>query len=114
VERCLACEAVVHRETSSANAISVCSALSCTLWRRRPRYGDAVLPRSGSDRKFSINAIQSVDNGTACVMMSPCLPRPRKRGTLHGWRLLAPGFWLLAPPLELLPLLDDHLAPTDL
>jgi hypothetical protein len=24
-------------------------------------------------------------------------PRPRKRGTLHGWRLLSPGSWILAP-----------------
>ena len=65
----------------------------------------------------------------------PCSTRPRKRGTLHGLRLmltrtgsrrkqrstaetlLTPGFWLLPPLLELLellPLLDDHLAPTDL
>jgi hypothetical protein len=34
-------------------------------------------------------ATQSADNNPVCIKMSPCSPRPRKRGTLHGSRPLS-------------------------
>jgi hypothetical protein len=53
VERCLACEAVVHKETSLVNAVSACCALSRTYRDDARDIGNAAPPKSGSDRKFN-------------------------------------------------------------
>ena len=58
----LACEAVVSRAEDGARIVI-----------------GALLRREEAEV-----ATQSADSNKVCITMFPCLPRPRKRGALHG------------------------------
>ena len=58
----LACEAVVSRAQDGARLLSPCALV-------------------GEQAEV---ATQSADSNRVCITMSPCLPRPRKRGALYG------------------------------
>ena len=92
---CLACEAVVSKENDLVWSPCLCRALSFS----DAGFGASRLLCPVADALLNW-LIQSVEQARVSMTLAPCSPRPRKRGTLHGWRPLSASHLSRRRPCE--------------